>query len=93
MNEPANLSASQTARISAAKAVPGRPCRYCGEWLSGWRQRADCRWEPLGIDGLLHACPPKARRNWWARQHRRALAAQRSAVAARIPMAEARRAP
>jgi len=47
-----------------------RPCRACGGWITGWRRR-EGRWEPLGIEGAVHACPPKVRRNWWARQRRR----------------------
>ena len=51
--------------------MPGcRRCRACGESICGWRRR-DGRWEPLGLAGISHACPPKTRRNWWARERRR----------------------
>lgn len=65
-----------------------RCCRCCGEVLRGWRCR-EGRWEPLGIDGFLHACDSREFRNWkareWRRERRRALEKEREAIARREP--------
>ena len=84
--------ARQNARLAGSsppsRGRPCRPCRCCGEDICGWRRRDDGRLEPLGLDGLLHACDSKKFRNWAARERRRQmkgrLLAQRQLVAAHL---------
>jgi len=46
-------------------------CRICGGTIGGWRYYPDGHREPLGLDGLLHACPSRMWRRHWRQRFRR----------------------
>lgn len=46
-------------------------CKVCGDLILEWRKRGD-KWEPLGIDLVLHACPPRLWRAFRRRKWRQA---------------------
>ena len=48
------------ASVNVVKALPMRECDGCAMLIAYWREHEeDGGWEPLGIDGLLHACRPR----------------------------------
>jgi hypothetical protein len=63
-----------------------RPCRVCGGLICGWRRTSEGGWEPLGLDLVLHVCPPKTwrahRRRGWCRVAKRWVRRDESPAAA-----------
>lgn len=71
--QPSTFSFESNLRMSLQQLCNTRrcqPCQACGGLLIAWRHR-DGRYEPIGLDGTLHACPPRARRRWGRSQWER----------------------